>query len=225
LIAAAAVGAVVLVVGGIVVYKATRPKPDAAANATGDREKTPTVREQILGIPTGTVPAEPQLLPEPALLDGWNRFTLKEVNLSLHLPGQPSRPSEAESDMLRTRVKDFQYSYEVPDRGGSYDLLVMIIPPGTTIHADEQAVFRRLPRHTFERRGKGRIVSEKSTTIAGSTATELECELPDKATVTCRYGFVQAGGQSMFVIATAGGPKVAPADREAFLNSIRPAGK
>jgi hypothetical protein len=224
LIAGLAMGVVGLAVGGIVIYKVTRPKSDQAAAAPNEPDKDPPGGRPVPGLPPGNLPAEPKLPPEPALPEGWIRFTAKEVNLSLHLPGQPSGPSEAESEMLRTRVRDLHYSYEMPARG-ALDLVVMIIPPGTTVQTDEQAVFRRLPRHQIERLGKGRVVAERSATLAGSPATELECVMPDDATVVCRYAFVRAGGHSLFVIATAAGLKLTPAEREAFLNSIRPAGK
>jgi hypothetical protein len=41
----------------------------------------------------------------------------------------------------------------------------------------------------------------------------------------CRYAFVRAGGKHFFLIAVAGGPKIIPADRQAFLDSIRPGGQ
>jgi hypothetical protein len=113
----------------------------------------------------------------------------------------------------------------VPEKGGSYALDIMILPAGAAPNPDQEAIFLRLPRHQIERLGKGRVTAERSTTLAGASATELEFVGPNNVTGVYRYGFVRAGGRLLFVMAAAGGPRVSPAERQAFLDSIRPAGR
>lgn len=227
LIAGLAMGVVGLVVGGIVVYKATRPKADrAAAGSTEPDRGSPAVRPAP-GLPPVSQPAEPKPPPEPPLPEGWVRFTAREVDLSGHLPGQPSGPAESQSDMgvgRALRVENRSYIHELPGQGGGYELDVMILPTGTSLSEDEKAVFLRLSRHQIVKFGKGRISAERQSTLAGSPATEYEFVAEDHS-AACRFGFVRAGDKLLFVRAITGGPRVSAADAQAFFNSIRPLGK
>jgi hypothetical protein len=236
LIGGLAVGALVLAAGGVVAYRATRPKPEAVAADSGGKVPSgdpqpapgkPDDRTTGPIIPGAGVPKsapEPTLPPEPPLPNGWVRFTAKEVALAGHLPGPLSGPAESTSDMS-IRVENRKYDYELPGQAGGYDLDVMILPVGATPTREQESVFLRLPRHQIERLAKGQVTAERSTTLAGAPATEFEFTVAGNITGVYRYGFVRAGGRLLFVMAKAGGPKVSPADRQAFLDSIRPAGR
>jgi hypothetical protein len=99
----------------------------------------------------------------------------------------------------------------------------MMVAPGLTLRRDQEDVFYRYPRHALERQAKARFVAERAATFGVFKATELEYALPTGEPVVVRYGFVHSGGRQMFVVAVAGGKAVAPADRAAFLDSIRAA--
>lgn len=241
LIAGAMVGAVAIAIGGFLAYKLTRPRPDAAATGTTTTDKAPTGTGKASTdadksltaphpspfTPTGILPTEPLLPPEPPLPDGWRRVVAKNVNLSAHWPGEPSEHEETESDMGidgPLRVKNRGYDYSLPGQGGGFELDVMVLPSGAPLNDVAKGVFLRLPRHQIVRLGKGQVTAERVTTLAGAPATEFEFTAAG-ITGVYRYAFVRAGGKSLFVMAKAAGPKIDPAERQAFLDSIRPAGR
>ena len=234
LIGGIAAGVLVIVVGGIAAYLATRPKADAARNsnetpapASPQGGPAPVV-PGVIGQPQ-LIPQTPVLPPPPPLPMGWLKLPAKDVNLTAYWPGKPHGPEESESDMgVRgvLRVENRKYTYQLPGEageGGGFELDVMILPAGkTSLTEEEKGPFLRLLRHQIERLGKGRVTAERSTTIGGAPATELEFTVAN-LTGVCRSGFVRAGGKLLFVMATAGGAKASAADRQTFLDSIRPA--
>jgi hypothetical protein len=232
LISGIAMGMVGLVLGGFVVYKATRPKPTETtrpnssdtAGSPGEPARSPSVNLTGLDPSPSKRPLEPLLPPEPPLPPGWMRVSAREVNLVAHLPGTLKEPEESESDMGGYRVENRQYVFELPGEGGGYELDVMILPAGATPNAEQETQFLRLPRHQIVRLAKGQVTAERVTTLAGAPATEFEFAAAG-ITGVYRYAFVRAGGKSLFVMAKAAGPKVGPAERQAFLDSVRPAGR
>lgn len=226
-------GVVLLTVGGVVVYRMTRPKPDTAkadtakADQSGAAQPGPVPPTGNGGgllpqVPSG--PDRPAVEPPPTPPVGWKRFTAKDNILSVNLPGEPEGSFEGESDM-GVRVKDWQYSYRLPGGSGEYDLTIMILPPTTPVVPPEaEAIMNRYPRHFFEKLAKAQFVAERAATLAGVSAKELEYRMPDGNTAVCRYAFVRGGGKLYFLIATVGGKAASPADRAAFLDSIRPGG-
>jgi hypothetical protein len=229
LIVAAAVGVAAVIISGIVVYKATRPRGEQAVGNPGEPDKSPPAQQPKsgFGLPLTNLPIEPALPPEPPVPAGWVRIAAEEVGLSAHWPDKPSGPAESQSDMgvgRALRVENRGYVCELPSGGGGYELDVMILPPGISLSEEEKGVFLRLSRHQIVKLAKGRITAERQTTLAGAPATEYEFVAEDRSAV-CRFGFVRSGGKSLFVRAIAGGPRVGAADAQAFFNSIRPAGK
>jgi hypothetical protein len=225
LIAGIAMGVVGLVVGGVVIYMATRPKAERAAAASNDDAKNPPAVRPGLGLPAVNLAAEPLLPPAPPLPEGWVRFTAEDMSLSMYLPGQPSEHAESGSDIGGHRVRNLGFSCELPGNGGECVVGALILPAGATMNAEEEGQFLRLPRHQIVKLGKGQVTAERATTLAGAPATELEFTIPGNITGVLRYGFVRAGGKSMFVIARAFGLNLARADARTFLDSIRPAGR
>ncbi|HSQ56834.1 MAG TPA: hypothetical protein VLM40_13920 [Gemmata sp.] len=230
LIAGLAIGAVALVVGGLVAYKATRPKKELPV-ANSSSPENPPPRLPFGPAPAGpsdpinsNSPKEPDLPPPPPLPQGWVQFAAEDVKLTAHLPGKPKGIDDSESEMGGYRVKNRMYAYEVPMEGGGYDLDVMILPAGANPNAEQQGEFLRLPEHQIVRLGKGQVTAKRSATLAGAPAAELEFAV-EGITGIYRYGFVRAGDRLLFVMAKAAGPKISPEDRLAFLNSIRPAGR
>jgi hypothetical protein len=227
-------GVLVLAGTGVGVYLATRPKPAQQAAADNPQDPNPadpsSARPGLPQLPGVVLPGQgsakprPQLGPAPPLPAGWVRLDTTDGRLSAYFPGKPHGPSEGHSDMS-VRVEDEEYLYDLPGEGGGYQLTLMITPPGTTLRPDQEAVFLRLPRHQIERLARGTVTAERTTTLAGFPATELEFTVPEVGSGVIRYGFVHSGGRLLFVVASASGPKVAPADRRTFLDSIRPAEK
>jgi len=216
-----------VIIGGVVAYKATRPKTETADRVEPDRTQPAHEAKSGFGLPLTNIPTEPALPAEPPVPAGWVRIAAEEVDLSAHWPAKPSGPAESQSDMgvgRALRVENRGYACELAGEGGGYELDVMILPPGTSLSEDEKAVFLRLSRHQIVKLGKGRITAERQTTLGGAPATEYEFVAEDRSAV-CRFGFVRSGGKLLFVRAIAGGPRVSAADAQAFFNSIRPAGK
>jgi hypothetical protein len=227
LIAGIAMGVVGLVIGGFVVYKVTRPKEERAVAASNDLiTGSPTVQPG-LGLSPVNLPAEVLLPPALPLPDGWIKVVAKEVDLSAHWPGQPDDHSPSHSDMgvnRPLRVENRGYDYQLQNGAGGLELDVMILPPGLSPSEEERAVFLRLPRHQIVKLGKGQVTVERSASLAGSPATEIEFAV-GTITGVYRYGFVRTGGKTLFVMAKAAGPKTVPDGARQFLDSIRPAGR
>jgi hypothetical protein len=161
------------------------------------------------------------------LPDGWIKVVAKEVDLAAHWPGQPDDHSPSHSDMGVGRplqVENRGYDYQLQNGAGGLELDVMILPPGISPSEEEKAVFMRLPRHQIVRLGKGQVIAERATTLAGSPATEFEFTVGTIRGVY-RYGFVRTGGKMLFVMAKAAGENAVPAASRPFLDSIRPAGR
>ena len=195
LIAAVAVGVVVLVVGGVVAYKATRPKKEPPVAGSSDKERAPTSPQPG---PSGQQPnnspgpkesSESQLPPPPPVPEGWVVHTAEEVKLQAHLPGKPRTPEESVSDMGGIHVENRLYSYALPMEGGGYELDVMILPVGANPSMEQQRIFLRLPRHQIERLARGQVTAERASTLGGSAATEIEFAVQG-ITGVYRYGFV-----------------------------------
>src|SRR5262245_24770446 len=220
-------GVVGIVIGGFVIYKAARPKADRTGADSNDSNKGSPAVPPGLGLPPVSLPAEPLLSPEPPLPDGWIKVVAKEVDLSAHWPGQPDDHSPTNSDMgvdRPIRVENRGYDYQLQNGAGGLELDVMILPPGISPSEEERAVFLRLPRHQIVKLGKGQVTAERSATLAGSPATEFEFSVRTIRGIY-RYGFVRAGGKTLFVMAKAAGENALPAASRQFLDSIRPAGR
>jgi DNA-directed RNA polymerase subunit RPC12/RpoP len=224
-----AAGVMVLVVGGVVAFLASRPKADTAQNTTDAPAKSNSQSGPAPAILGGIGQQQvqtPTLPPPPPLPMGWMKVTAKEAGLSAYWPGKPDGHGESESDMGGRgvlKVENRDYSYALPDQGGGYGLDIMILPAGkTSLNEEEKGPFLRLPRHQIERLGKGRVTAERSTTLGGAPATEFEFAAANVSGVY-RYGFVRAGSRLLFVMAKAAGPKISQADAQTFLDSIRPA--
>jgi DNA-directed RNA polymerase subunit RPC12/RpoP len=219
-----------LAVGGAVVYKATRPKPAAAAAEAAGKPGEPPAPAG-----GGAFPLNPNLPvpgvrgaelapadPPPPVPQGWAKYTMPDTNLAVYFPRNPGVPAESSSDMS-VRVENRKWIIDLPGRAGGFNLDVMILPPGAVLTVEQEAVFYRLPRHQLEKLGKARFVAERPATFGAFKATEVEHVAPTGDPVVTRYGFVRSGGRQLFVIAASGGRSVPPADRKAFLDSIRPA--
>lgn len=225
--------ALVLVVGGVAAYFATRKKPAAPVETAGKGGDAPaptgggdTPFKLNLPIPgvkgaevPSTPPAEP---PPPPVPQGWGRYTLPEANLSAHLPSPPSDIEKTTSDMS-VRVENRKWYVELPNGAGEFSLDAMMTAPGTTLDREQEGVFFRYPRHALERQAKARFVAERAASFGSFKATELEYALPTGDPVVVRYGFVRSGDRLMFVVAVAGGKGISPAERAAFFDSIRAA--
>jgi DNA-directed RNA polymerase subunit RPC12/RpoP len=231
LIGGALAGIVALAVVGVVVYKATRPKPAAQGETAGKPGELPAPTgggdaplKLNLPLPSGKgdTPANPPAPPPPQVPQGWAKYTMPDANLDAHFPGKPDEVEESTSDMS-VRVENRKWGVELPGGAGGYSLDAMITPAGTTLNREQVDVFYRYPRHAREKQAKARFVAERAATFGGFKATELEYALPTGEPVAVRYGFVRSGGRLMFVVAVAGGKGITPADRAAFFDSVRPA--
>ena len=226
-------GVVALAVVGVVVYKGTRPKPAAQGETAGKSGELPgptgggdtslKLNLPIPGVKGAEVPPPPSAGPPPPLPQGWAKYTMPDANLNVYFPGKPDDEPEKSFSDMSVRVENRKWGVELPGGGGGYNLDAMITPAGTTtLNREQEDVFYRYPRHALERQAKARFVAERPASFGGFKATELEYALPTGEPIVVRYGFVRSADRLMFVVAVAGG-KVSPADRAAFLDSVRPA--